>query len=204
MSNQDIENFWNWFYNNCQKFGKRFENTMLLRELDTHIQKLGDFSWEVGPGIHEDNALTISPNGDIDLLKETRQIIKQARNCTGWEYYYAKPPKTWNLAFSLQTDTKKNIEINASEWKYVLLRYDDGLFEIIIKAPELSQFSWEDKMIAVEIVLDGIIGEEDRMLLIDGIDVVDEFEDEFKSKASDIKHLADHFLSLKKDTDLAE
>ena len=58
------------------------------------------------------------------------------------------------------------MEINASQWKYVLLRYEDGMFEVIIKALHLKQLEDNDKVTVSEIVLDGILDEELRIQTI--------------------------------------
>jgi hypothetical protein len=187
-----ISQFWEWFFKNCKDFGVNFDNAILLAELDDRISKLGNFSWEIGPGREKDNALVISPNGDADLLEETKEIIKKARNCSGWEYYYAKPPKKWELVFDFETSNETFIEVNASEWQYVLLQYEDGMFEIIIRATNLNGLNETDKLTAAEITLDGVLGEELRMQAICEIDVVEEFEEIYKGKASNIKSLPDH------------
>jgi hypothetical protein len=192
----EIKNFWDWFYKNCQNFGNNFDNTVLLDELDDWIRRLGDFSWEVGPGKVKENALVISPNGDLELLQETKEIVGNARDCIGWEYYYAKPSKEWNLVFDFETEDENVVEINASNWQYRLLKYEDGMFAIIIKVPNLSRLSNTDKLTTAEIVLDGILGEELRLQTICEIDVEEEFKKPYQSKASDINNLLVHLKSV--------
>lgn len=191
-----VDKFWNWFSENCRNFGPDFSNSQLLMELDSRVRQLGDFTWEVGPGKIHDSALVISPAGNIDLLPTTKEIIQNARKCEGWEYYYAKPPKEWGLIFDFQTAGEGNFSVNASQWEYVLLQYEDGMFEIIIKAPELKVLNEDDQIAAVEIVLDGVLGEEVRLNKIDAIEVVVEFEKEYRGKAGKIEHLAAHLKTL--------
>ena len=99
------------------------------------------------------------------MLQETKLIIGSAKDCDRWEYYYAVPPKEkgWNLIFSFETNDGKIAKIDASEWEYTLLEYDDGMFEIVIKTTDFKQLNESDKQTAVEILLDGILGEEIRM-----------------------------------------
>jgi hypothetical protein len=191
-----IRQFWEWFSQNCHDFGVDFDNTILLSELDDWISRLGNFSWEIGPGKVKENALVISPNGDIELLQETKEIVQGAQDCTGWEYYYAKPPKEWELLFDFETTDETLIEVNASEWQYSLLKYEDGMFEIIIRAPNLNGLDDTDKLTAAEITLDGVLGEELRMQAICAIDVVEEFEEIYQNKASNIKSLLDHLKAV--------
>lgn len=196
VSMSEIKIFWDWFSKNCKKFGAEFENAELLDELDNRVNGLGAFSWEIGPGKRKDYLLVISPNGDLDLLQSTKKIVDNAIACEGWEYYYAKQPKQWDLKFAFETNERKQIEIDASQWEYVLLRYEDGMFAVIIKASHIRHLDDTDKLTAAEIVLDGILGEELRMRTICEIDIVEEFDKSNQSKASDIKELANHLKKL--------
>jgi hypothetical protein len=201
MKTLKVKQFWDWFSANCQDFGADFDNVKLLESLDRWVTQLGDFSWEVRPGKIKGNALVISPNGNEDLLQDTKLIINSAKACEGWEYYYAKPPmeREWNLSFSLETNEEEIVDIDASQWEYVLLEYEDGMFEIIVKAPDLQQLDELDKQAAVEILLDGVLGEEARMETICEIEVVDEFEEQYRAKAGNIKNLSNHIETLIKD-----
>jgi hypothetical protein len=193
-----VRQFWEWFSENCQNFGVDFDNTELLERLDSWVTQLGDYSWEIGPGKAKNNALVISPNGDEDLLQDTKLIISSAKDCEGWEYYYAKPPKgnEWNLIFSLETSEGEIVEVDASHWEYALLEYEDGMFEIIIKVTDLQQLDESDKQTSAEILLDGILGEEIRMQTICGIDVVEKFVELYRDKAGNIKNLSNHIKTL--------
>lgn len=193
-----IKQFWEWFSKNCQNFGIDFDNAVLLEELDEWISRLGDFSWEVGPGKTKENGLVISPNGSADLLQDTKEIIKNAKDCTGWEYYYAKPVKEWELIFDFETSEEEIVEVDASKWEYVLLQYEDRMLEIIIQASDLCQLDESDKQAATEILLDGVLGEETRIQTICAIDVVEEFENEYREKAGNIKNLPAHLKALTK------
>ncbi|WP_131537265.1 hypothetical protein [Pedobacter nototheniae] len=188
---------WTWFTEIYNDFGENFENEVLLNKLDEKILSLGDFVWEVGPGIKKDNMLVISPGGDLDLLSQTKEIVSYAIPCDGWEFYYAKQPKQWEEKFIFQKDNNQTIEIDCSSWQYVLLKYQDGMFEIIIKAPNITNLNFDEQLSVSEILLDGVLGEELRMLSIADIDVVNDFEEEYKGKGSIIQVLKNHLLKLR-------
>jgi len=191
-----IKQFWQWFSENCEKFGPEFENSALLNELDDRITSLGDFTWEVGPGKTKSNALVISPNGDIEQLGKTKEIIRNAKECEEWEYFFAKPPKEWDLIFEFETASGDLMQIDASGWDYVLLKYEDGMFEIIVKAYSLRQLDEEDRQVIAEIVLDGVLGEEVRIQKICAIEVVNEFSPQYQNKSSNIKNVANHLKNI--------
>ena len=193
-----LAEFWNWFVSVANDFGEKFENERLLRELDQKVGELGDFGWEVGPGVSnpKNNALVLTPCGHKDLLVVTKFVVENAPNCPGWEFFYSKPPKKWKRRFIMHDEEGSEIEIDASNWRYVMLKYPDGMFDMIIKAPELWQYSENSRQTAAAILIDGEIGEEKRLNWIETIEVVKEFEDNLRQKNNSINVLARHFNSL--------
>ena len=199
VSISKIMMFWEWFSKISKDFGSNLENIDLLDELDERVNELGDFSWEIGPGKIKENLLVISPNGDPELLQETKRIVNHAPPCDEWEFYYAKQPKEWELKFEYNTEDGKQIEIDASEWEYALLRYEDGMFAIIIKASyHLRSLSDDDQLMAAEIVLDGELGEEMRIQSICEIDIVGAFDTSQESNAGEIRGIANRLKKLLK------
>lgn len=192
----DINMFWDWFSKHSKDLGENFDNEKVLAEIDDRLMDLGGFAWEIGPGSKTKNQLVISPGGDLNLLPITKEIVSYAKTIPGWEFHYAKPPKEWDLMFDFEKDNGDVIGINASNWQYVLLRYEDGGFEIIIQTHDLDSLSEDDQLVASEILLDGILGEEIRMLHISYIDVVKKFDNQYISKSSDIKNLDSHLKTL--------
>ncbi|PRY48074.1 hypothetical protein B0I27_1168 [Arcticibacter pallidicorallinus] len=196
LSPNRIINFWEWFSTNYKNFGESFENEELLGELDRLITGLGNFAWELGPGIQAANMLIVSPGGQIELLSQTKEIVSYAPNIEDWEFHYAKPQKQWDdFIFDIYRDNGEKVEINASSWRYALLKYNDGMFGIIIKA-DLTELTTEEQITAAEILLDGVLGEEKRILTIAEIEVVTEFEEQYVNKGNDIKTLAEHITKL--------
>jgi hypothetical protein len=101
------------------------------------------------------------------------------------------------LLFDFQKENGDVIEIDASKWKYLLKRYEDG-FEILIQMYDLTSIGEEDKFLAAEILLDGILGEEFRMLHINYIEIVELFGDQYLNKTNDMNYLDKHFNELMK------
>jgi hypothetical protein len=186
MQDKDILNFWKWFVDNKDKLESDSYDPTILQRLDKTISSW-DLNWEIGPGQSKENSLTISPKGDTMLLPLTEQIVKKAPTLDKWQFYSTKQPKgNWHL-LELNQD---NISINASEWKYTLLKYNDGKIEVLVKADNLQSFEKGTKELIVEIVLTNLLGEEIFMKKVDYFDVVDDFDSD--KGITEIKYLPEH------------
>jgi hypothetical protein len=198
MDDKQVTEFWQWFQSICCQFGEHFENRELIDELDVRVGKLGKFSWELGPGVKNEcnNALALTPSGNADLLIETREVIALAPECPGWEFYPAKPPKKWQRRFMLRDVTGREITIDASGARYVLFRYPDSVIDILLADLRLSALSKRLQQTAVEMLIDGELGEEQRMNVIHNVEVIAEFDDKLQQASSPIACLAQHLRSL--------
>ncbi len=195
---QETAAFWRWFREVCGRFGLRFENEQLLRELDARITQLGGFAWELGPGVKDESnsALVLSPCGDLALLAETRRIVAAAPVCPGWEFYAAKPPKKWARRFVLQDTDGSERVVDAGEARYVLLRYPDGAIGVSIADRNLAALPADLQQVAAEVLLDGELGEEGRMVLVHDIAVTAAFDNALQSKSNAIELLERHLRSV--------
>jgi hypothetical protein len=186
MQDKEILNFWSWFSKNSNSLQSDSYDQNILDELDNIISNW-DLGWEIGPGLSKENSLTISPNGNKNLLDITNGIIDKAPMLDNWDFYSTKQSKeNWHLARLVGTD----FEIDASNWKYVLLKYEDGKVEILIKADTLSDLDKETKELAVDLILTNLLGEKLKIQKIDFINVVDEFDSE--KGITELKYLPAH------------
>lgn len=124
------------------------------------------------------------------MLSHTRAIVSAAPSIPDWEFHPAKPPKEWTPVFEIQDDEGDAVEVDASEWTFVLVRYPDGSTEAMVEAANLGHVSPERRRWAAEIVLDGLLGEEKRLNDIDNVTVVDRLDDAMKMSAKPIAALA--------------
>ena len=171
-SQEQVRVFWEWFSRQAPRFGSKFENAKLLRQLDDLVTGLGDFAWEVGPGEEAENAFVLSPGGDRELLKETRDIVRAAPVVPGWEFHSAKPPKPWEPHFEIQNPEGAPFGVDATTWRCTLLKYPDGTREVVVEAPNLDPLPAEYQRWAAEIALDSLLGERRRLEVVDEVTVV--------------------------------
>ncbi|MEJ8819707.1 hypothetical protein [Lacibacter sp. H407] len=186
MQDKEILDFWSWFAKNSTNLQSDRYDKIVLDELDNLVSNW-DLGWEIGPGESKENSLTISPNGNKDLLGKTNRIISKAPKLGNWEFYSTKQSKeNWHLARLFNV----GFEIDASDWKYVLLKYEDEKVEILVKADTLSDLNKETKGIAADLVLTNLLGEKLKIQTIDFITIVDDFDDE--NGITELKYLPEH------------
>lgn len=172
MNNPAIAEFWDWFAQNSTSLKSDRYDEILIDELDQIISNW-DLVWEIGPGLTKSNSLTISPNGNKDLLDKAKSVIASAPELDTWEFYYLKQPKeNWHKANLID----KAVKIDALEWTYILFQYEDKKIEIVLKADNLAHLDQETKELAIDLVLTNLLGEQLRIAKIDFFDIVEEFD----------------------------
>ena len=186
MQDKDILKFWKWFTDNRGKLESGSYDPSFLQKLDKTVSKW-KLNWEIGPGISKTNSITISPKGDIELLPVTQRVIAKAPNMLDWEFYSTKQAKQNWFLLELPND---NISVDASDWEYVLLQYEDGKVEVLIKAATLTKFDKNTKELIVDIILTNLLGEKMFMERVDYFDIVEDFESD--SGISELKYLPKH------------
>ena len=186
-----IESFWAWFESIAAALADDFEQEAIWDRLDEAVSELGEVVWELGPGSKAEYALSLSPDGDLDWLPVTRHIVSCAPRLARWEFNAARPPRPWSPTF-----TVGDLEVDASSWRYVLLAFPDGIFDLVLEQGNVSDADDSDRYAAAVVLLDGLLGEETRLSRIQDLVVVDELEFEHDAKASKVEHLPFHLQSL--------
>ena len=187
----DINDFWNWFKVNSDDLQSNKYPNDKLDELDRRVLNFG-LRWEVGPGKTKKNSFTISPSGDNEKIELTKEFIRLSPTVDSWEFYNFKQPKfNWDK-LELPED---NINITADKWTYTLLKYKDGIKEILIKGDSLNAIDPDLKLTVAETVLTNLIGEERMMTELDFVHVLSPDDNTFDLRG--IKELVGHLDYIK-------
>jgi len=188
MNEEKILNLWRWFYANERRIRESIDNNLkdeqeiIVQNLDNFILDLGMFSWDIGPGENKAWFLTISPNGDKELLAKTKEIVAGAPELENREFNYAKPAKNWDRKLSIyDTDMEVRL-INASDWDYVAIKDQNGMRELILEASNIKNLDEETANNAANLFVINEIGEEAKIKNISAISIVTELENKYKSK----------------------
>ncbi|WP_296151671.1 hypothetical protein [uncultured Flavobacterium sp.] len=195
MMEDKIKKFWEWFSKNESMIAPDKITNALVDKLNDMILSMGDYDWEIREGKNKENMLIISPGGDPDLLESTQEIIKLSPNLKKWEFEYYKPAKAWDYRFSID-DGGLTRMIDASDWEYVLLKFPGSNYDIIIKADSLKVLPEKYHFSSLNIILESILGEKKRLELIENIDLVTEFPEEYINQKGSIKFLNDQLSDL--------
>ena len=188
----EILAFWAWFAAVANELEEDFLNEALQDELQARLSCFGEVTWELGPGVTAENALAISPDGDPDLVPTTRRIVAMAPDLPRWEFHSTRPAKAEAFEFSIRTSDADEVAIDARSWRYVLFGYPDKTFDIVLEQGNLRDASEDERYTAAVVLLDALLGEGKRLLLIGDIEPVVALRPEVAVNASPISVLAEH------------
>ena len=167
MSETLIDGFWRWFQEHLESFETEYLSLDTIDALDEKLFHLGVPGWKIGPGFTKDFAFVMSPEGERDLLPLTEKVISMAPELKHWEFHAAKPKKYWQPVIRVL-----NSVIDAQDWLYDLFLFPNNTFDITVLAFNLSPFDHLTRCSAAKTVLDGILGEAERMAKINQINVL--------------------------------
>lgn len=188
-NSQELSHFWNWFLKHEMNFRANTPDPGLLKQLDSHISSFNGCSWELGPGIEKPFSLTISPNGNPDLIDFVLHIVSLAPKISDWEFFPGKQRKNWDFKFNATVDNN-TFCIDAINWEFVMLEYEDNMFEILVKDNIPVDIDDETARTLIDFVVVSAIGELDRIRYIEFIDRVESFENEYLKGVKQIPVLA--------------
>lgn len=190
--NTRIQAFWSWFAETEGAIREYFaeedivDKAALIEAIDNKVLDFGLFSWQIAPGFSRPFSLTISPNGNKERLKISKMIIQAAPSLPDWEFNYAKPAQDEALAFSLYDDFLVEQAIDASQWRYALVKKTDGRLVVILEAKNVRHLDADTALIAGEQVLTKLLGEELVITHVHRIEVVEELEEEHRAGSAPI------------------
>lgn len=193
---EHIDAFWSWFCGIAGRLEASFDTPALLRQLDHEVRKLGNLAWELGPGVGAENALTLSPDGDPELLQLTERIVARAPALPRWELFDSRQPREPAYVFSLGGGASDDLAIDASGWRYALLRYRDGGIGLVLEQGNLAGASEADRYLAACILVDGLLGERRRLRWVTDVQPVRALADDLAAKANPVTVLVNHLRQL--------
>ena len=203
LSNKARE-FWGWF----QSVEERISGMLgddpdreLSRELYYRVSLLHKgLGWEIGPGKQKENQFVVSPNRDQQRLEITRKIVQEAPTLPSWEFFHAKPRKSWNYEIEL-LEKNRTISISAQNWEYRLIGFSNNSFFDIEFFTDYFDQNIDDMTYQKfgVLIVESEIGEELLIERLDRINVYLKKEDLLQDGLTPVQYLYEHLQSLLSD-----
>jgi hypothetical protein len=202
LDKDNIFRFWQWFVKSesiikdCIENENSEQQEYVVEQMNEFILSFGVLTWDIG--LNDDDCwfLTISPNGNKDMLEVSRQIMDEAPEHMDWLFYASRPEKNWNRQFTVLDSYMNEQFIDASQWYYLLFDSDDGKLELIIEAQNIPQLDPELAETAAEQFVIQEIGEEARIELISAIIILQTLKIEYQESKTLITELREHLGEL--------
>lgn len=152
--------FWDWFACNASSIAAHPEDRSRIEEIDSRVhESWPELSWEIGPDKSGQWYFALSPNLNRELTRKAKDAISIAPVVHGWRFYATRQRKTWSGCFILEGESG-SVDIDTRNWTYVLLRYPEGSYDIVLYGPEAGRLSDNDRWQAAAIALEGYLGEQ--------------------------------------------
>lgn len=176
--------FWEWFLVNESDLRRDSIPDLVISEFEDHLFRVCKVDWEIGPDQSGLTYFSLSPVDGSDSYDAVTALLKIAPHHPQWRFTLFKPPRAWDLIFTLQIEDG-DVEIDAKLWEFVVYAFKDETFDILFKVDDLHSRLDEDKLIeAAVIVLNGELGEAVRRDLVGDIEIVQQWKAEEQAKVA--------------------
>lgn len=183
---EKADRFWLWFSENQDRLKGNKISDSLVSQLEEELFSYGRLDWEIGPDLDGKRFFALSPSKDPDLTEKAKILLSRSPQIQGWVFYSHKPPKKWNLTISTIVDGEE-VEVDGKLWTFVAFRFPDGVFELDFCPPtdlKLPLHVLENLAITF---LDGEIGEERRLKLVEKVSVVTMWSEDLQPKSRSLE-----------------
>lgn len=187
--------FWKWF-SSVEAAIRETQSDELLRELDRRIFNIDSrLNWELGPAQPSGMQLVISPNFDRELVPVCRRIVALSPGLSEWFFFPFKPRRKWASTLTINDVGGTPVQIDATNWTYVILRYPEGHAEVLLFANQQLQIAADSTMrwIAAALALEILLGEELVLKLSLEWELLDFPEERFEVAARPLDELPSAF-----------
>ncbi|MBU2018152.1 MAG: hypothetical protein KJ941_00785 [Bacteroidetes bacterium] len=202
LEDDHILRFWQWFVKNEDIIKDCIENPnsqhveYVVDQMNEQVLSLGVFTWDIGLNDNEQWFLTISPNGNQNMLQVSQQIMDIAPEHMNWLFYASKPAKSWNRQFTIYDSYMDELFIDASSWHYIIFEEPDGKLELVLEAQNLPHIDPEVAETAAEQFVLQEIGELIRIQHVASLVLVPMLENEDQALKTPISELKEHLEEI--------
>lgn len=137
--------------------------------VDALIERIGYFGWEIGP--HAAGFMfALSPGDEPELQAKADAFLAVAPTVSRWHFFSAKPPRVgWVAKFSVRDSDGREYWVDGSAATFCVLDGEPGRLQLT--GIDFGSAPVSLRQDAVEILVDGVVGERTRRSFT-AIDVV--------------------------------
>ncbi len=191
---EQIENFWNWFNETRPLIEEVMEAQRhpaaedIIKAFDQHILGMGTFKWEITVPTPTNYQLILSPNNKAELLSIGKKIVAEAPAHANWNFLPGKPASgaTVIQVYDREMDVQ---EVDATHWQCSLALAEDQKYELTILAENTTQLDEDTELIAADLILTELLGEELKIETLIGFDVCNQIDEQEKATYFPLKKL---------------
>lgn len=199
IQEEKIQTFWKWFIENEALIKSSIENESsteqahVVDQMNNFILDIGMLTWDLG--LDDSNAwfLTLSPNGDKELLEISQRIIEHAPTHLDWAFHSSRQALVWERTFTVYNENMDEVEIDASSWHYIAQEESNRKIKLIFEAKNIQHLDEETAETAVNLFLVHEIGEKTKIVRVSSISIVHELESGYQEIKSSVNELKNHF-----------
>jgi len=192
-----IKEFWAWFIDNEYQFREVTDTERVVELLNNQVLDFGMFAWEIGVGTKKQHSFTISPNGNKERLRLSRQIVNQAPELRQWEFNYCKPVREdWDYTFEVFNSMLIKQSYDASKWDFVLEEEKNEKIKILLRATNIVTLDYDDLPAVGDLVVNNLLGEEMKTNSVHSVQFVDDFLPDDEDWTFNIRSLRKEFRAF--------
>lgn len=119
--------FWEFFVRNADRMRRRVgrgEDAVAVdRDIWDEVRKVDPgLGWEMGPEAGGAMFFSFAPQGDLDRLALTRDVVRQAPPTDGWVFHASRPPKLWTRRVVRRSVAGREIDVDYDQWRLRVAR----------------------------------------------------------------------------------
>ena len=164
-----VDEFLSWFQENAERLKGKPIPSELAGELRSSFERMNIGNWEIGP-LDESGStsfLALSQTTADHPSARNRAKILDATPPEGWRFLPGKPPKFWSRQLRWGDPP---VLIDASDWRFLIYTYDDGMIEIVLCSDIPELMDPDDRNRLVVTVLESELGEACMDQCVCGVD----------------------------------
>lgn len=201
MTDPQIYDFWNWFLQSHKdiKMLVEQENARAINDLvGPRVAALrAGLGWEIGPEGPYDLFFAFALNGLRENIINAQRLVDKAPEIEGWHMHAGKPPRDWKGRFFMLNSLGQEVEIDASQWSYVLTGYDgNSFFDVQLLADLLPSMDELAKKKAAATVIEMQLGEKFSLEIIGDAQLTSPTPANLVNKSTPIAYLSQHLAYL--------